>query len=168
MLLLFGLLADGRGSGWFLLGAVGWVVSGLGAMWGFNLAKEEPPPPQPDAVALARQAIADEITGFGHSLCWRMEDDAERRLVERYGGAGCRNALVRAREELRKADADRVRRSLVVTQASAAEDRSTPQEDRKIRVNPGDNPLELEWLAFTVRYVDDRDQWEYESTDGAG
>jgi hypothetical protein len=76
--------------------------------------------------------------------------------------------LSRAHEELGQADADRASRSLAVTQVSAAEDTSTPQEDWKIRVTLGDNPLGLEWLAFTVRYVEDREQWEHMSIDGAG
>lgn len=143
-----------------------WLVNGCGAMWGFSLAKEDPPPSEPDAVALAREAVADEVTGFGSTLCHYLEKDAARRLRERYDATTCRNALKQAREEAD--DAERIRRSLAVTPVSVEEDVSTPQDDRKIRVKLGKNPLELRWLAFTVRYVDSRDRWEKVQIDGAG
>ena len=155
--------------GWLRIGlAVTAVLCGFGSLWGFNLAKEPPPPAKPNAVTLARTVVAREISGYGDTLCQRLDDAAARRLMARYGVTTCPNALKRLRGQLGEEDAEQIRRSLAVTPVSVEQDLSTPQNMWNVKVTLGENPLELEWLAFTARHVKDRDQWELFEYTGAG
>jgi hypothetical protein len=158
VVLVFRLLTGGARS----LLVASWVIAVGGALWGFQLAKEDPPWDLHREVEAAQEILGNVGEGI-EGVCTWMPPAEQRRLAERHNAGTCEEAVKTIGERTSTEELRRLRRlPVTVLEPRRVTGEEPGTETIYYRVQLAPNSLGWRYIEFTTAYMKTGSSWNPE------